>query len=151
MRKERLRKNLYGNHTTDIQKAEMGKSDRRVNFALGEYGEQVQQYVDDLKFFNAPKDLLKRFEEYKEKFKTPENNAQEKFRSETLKPLNEVRWDFEKTLVSKSEETFGKDYQGAKDFQKKFFDAYQTNFYKAKQDTIPDKKEYINTMGTIYS
>lgn len=126
-------------------------SHRRVNFALGEYGEQVQQYVDDLKFFNAPKDLLKRFEEYKEKFKTPENNAQEKFRSETLKPLNEVRWDFEKTLVSKSEETFGKDYQGAKDFQKKFFDAYQTNFYKAKQDTIPDKKEYINTMGTIYS
>jgi hypothetical protein len=115
-------------------------SHRRVNFTLGEYGEQVQQYVDDLKFFNAPKDLLKRFEEYKEKFKTPENNAQEKFKTETLKPLNEVRWDFEKTLVSKSEETFGKDLQGAKDFQKKFFSEYENNLNKAKQDTIPDKK-----------
>lgn len=126
-------------------------SHRRVHFYLGEYGEQVEFFMDDLKFFNAPKDLLKRFEEYKEKFKIPENNAQEKFMNETYKPLNEVKWDLEKTLVSKTKEIFGKDYQAAEGFQKKFFDMYQVNFDKAVEDVIPGKKLHINTKGTIYN
>lgn len=125
-------------------------SHRRTIFTMGPYG-NPDDYIDDLKFHSAPKDLIKRFEEYKEKFKMPENNAYDDFENKRNKTINKDRWDFEKTLEDKSREVFGKELREAEDFRNKFYDQYRITFNKAYEDTIPDKKLHINTMGTIYS
>lgn len=124
---------------------------RRIHFSPGEYA-NMDVYVDDLKFFNTPKDVIKRFEDYKDKFKLPENNAATEFASEYRKTIDEDRWNFEKQLISKSDEIFGTEGQNredAKQFQKKYFDKYQTNYSSAMSSSIPGKSLFINTMGTI--
>ncbi|MEI6316480.1 MAG: hypothetical protein WCO65_01995 [bacterium] len=126
-------------------------SHRRIHFSPGEYGD-TEQYVNDLKFFNTSKDIITRFEEYKDKFKTPENNASNEFNSEYRKLITEDLWKFEEELGSKSDKVFGIDGQNKEDskkFKQKYLDRYQTNYSLAQENSIPGKVLYVNTMGTI--
>lgn len=131
-----------------------GDGSHKRSFYLGSFGENTKQYIDDLKFFKAPADLIKRFEEYKIKFKDPEKNAESNFENKQMIKINQERWDFERIVMGKSKELFINDRLGsikANEFERNFFNAYSSILDKARYDTIPDKKENINTMGTIYS
>lgn len=109
-------------------------------------------YVEDMKACGlSNKDTIKRFEEFVEKFRKPEKTAEDAYREEYNEIINEDKWKFERVLVDKSKEVFGKDSTKRDEFKKKYFDAYRSNFNKAFSDTIPGKDLYPNTMGTIYS
>lgn len=115
-------------------------------------GVYASTYIEDMKACGLnDKDAIKRFEDFKEKYIKPEQQAEEVFNNEYNAKINKDRWDFEKTLTTKSGELFGKDRDAERDFQKKYFDIYQENYNKAKNNSIPDKQLHINTRGTIYS
>lgn len=136
--------NIYNRYT-------QGHDSYRRSFSTHGLDNSDYQYIEDMKTAGASSEILKRFEEFKEKFRKPEKIADDIYREDYSKIINEDRWKFERTVADKSKEVFGEDSAGRDEFQKKYFDAYRNNFSKAYNDTIPNENLFPNTMGTIYS
>jgi len=126
-----------------------GDGSHRRSFAIGRG--TANYYVDDLKFNNASKEIVKRFEEFNDKIAKPTFDAEWPLELKARETIVKDKWTFLNALQKKVDETFKGDQKGREEAYKKWSDSYESNYNKIRQETVPDKKEYINTMGTIYS
>jgi chromosome segregation ATPase len=126
-----------------------GDGSHHRSFAIGRG--TANYYVDDLKFNNAPKDIIKRFEDFNEKIAKPAFDAEWPLELKSRETITKDKWTFLNALQQKVDETFKGDPKGREEAYKKWSDSYESNYNKIRKETVPDKKEYINTMGTIFS
>ena len=136
--------NIYNQYT-------QGHDSYRRSFSTHGLDYNGNQYKEDMKTAGASKEILKRFEDFVENYRKPELQAESDYSDVYREKINEARWDFEKTLTSKSEEVFGNDSSGSDEFKKKYYNLYRENFSKAINETIKDKPLHFNTVGKIYS
>lgn len=126
-----------------------GDENHKRGFAIGRG--TAHYYIDDLKFNNAPKEIIKRFEDFDDKVAKPTFDAEWPL---TLKARDTILKDknvFLDSLQKKVNEEFKDDSQGREEAYKKGLDSYNDSYNKIKNETAPEQKDSINTMGTIYS
>jgi hypothetical protein len=126
-------------------------SHRRISFDIGENEYSQVQYTADLEFHKAPKELIKRFQEYYNNFKRPAEKMKDEVDAKYNETINKDRWAYESALRSKSEEVFESDSSAAGNFENKVSDYYRSNFNRIKNEALPNQKIDVNTRGTLYS